>query len=253
MAKIYELYGCDGYASITHPLFGVECEIEAVKELTQSISGTWTMTEDGSLRNRGKEFISVPMNLTEQFQAFRNLHASLKLGPDAFSERTSIHVHVNCQGLEEEQVKNIMLLYALFEECFFLMVHPSRRSNIHCVPLTETHMPLMYSRPLMSIVERWHKYTALNLLPLAGQGTIEFRHMHGHNDPVLYNQWLVCIANLMEVGKRVIINKDFLTNKEGLLRIHSEIFRHTPIFDITRQSFDYYMSNSLTDVKLSLI
>lgn len=253
MAKISELYGCDGYSTITYPLFGVECEVEEVKDLKQSLNGLWNMTEDGSLRNGGKEFISIPMNLTQQFDAFKSLHASLVLGKEAFSERTSIHVHMNCQGLEEQQVKNILLLYALFEECFFLMTQPSRRANIHCVPLTETHMPMMYNRPLRNIVERWHKYTALNLIPLAGQGTIEFRHMHGHADSKLHNEWLVCLSNLMEVSKRVVIDKDFLSNKDNLRRTHADIFRHTHIYEVTKEGFDFYMSNSLTDVKLSLI
>lgn len=252
MAKICEMYGCTGYTNQTSPLFGVECEIEAVRHV-EDLDGLWQITEDGSLRNGGKEFISVPLLLPQQFEAFKKLHANITLGNDPFSERTSIHVHMNCQGLDEQQVKNILLLYALYEECFFLMVHPSRRNNIHCVPLTETHMPSMYNRQLSSIVERWHKYTALNLLPLASQGTIEFRHMHGHNDSVLYNQWLVCLANLLEVGKRITIDRAFLSNKEALIRTHADIFRDSPVYNTTRVGFEFYMNNAITDVKLSLM
>ena len=253
MSKVSEAIYSSGYGDVAVPLFGIECEIEAITR-QPSMGGVWSMTDDGSLRNGGKEFISSPVILSSAIEAFGALHAQkFYIEAEAFSERTSIHVHMNCQGLDEQQVKNILLLYALYEECFFLMANPSRRFNIHRVPLTETHMPTFYGRPLNVIVDRWHKYTALNLLPLASQGTIEFRHMHGHSDQALHEQWLVVLANLFEAGKRETISKDFLTNRAELLRVHSQIFRGTKVFDITREAFDYYMGNAVTDVKPSLI
>lgn len=199
MPTVSKMFGVGGYEHKALPLlFGLECEIEAIRDCSTS----WNITEDGSLRNNGREFISPPIPFSTAVQEFKNLHAHLKIlpGHDAFSERTSIHAHVNCQNVEELHVRNIIFMYALYEEFFFSMVAPDRKHNIHCVPLTETHLPSIYRMGLAGLCQRWHKYTALNIKPLSKYGTLEFRHMHGHNDAELLAEWLSVLERLMALG-----------------------------------------------------
>tara|TARA_R110000868_G_scaffold37403_3_gene132370 strand:- start:1096 stop:1827 length:732 start_codon:yes stop_codon:yes gene_type:complete len=232
-------------------MFGCEYEIEDVIGLTDAALPHITITNDGSLRNNGKEFITSPLDLEASLYVFDSLHSKLECGANPFTDRTSIHVHVNCCNLELDEVRNIVLLYALFEESFFRLVSNTRRNNIHCVALTETFLPAIYRVPLATMVSKWHKYTALNLKPLATQGTIEFRHMHGHADTALLRTWLTVIANLFAVGKTFTPSIETLS-EDSLGKLFTAIFGDTPLADdwgyIREQ-----MENQLLDVKLATL
>lgn len=253
---IYNDYGCqlllDHLDDPTSPqYFGIECEIEAVKDHGKADSIGWNVTQDGSLRNNGYEYISSPIILDRASDMFQRLHGSIKLGKEPFSQRTSIHIHANCANLESNSVRQIVLLYALFEEAFFLMCSPERRDNIHCTPLTETYLPGIYGSSLNNMVSRWHKYTALNLKPLAKYGTLEFRHMQGHNDVELLDEWLNIIGNLISLGKRHQINQESFDEKNIQLMFMS-IFGRSRLKDaypLVRSM----MANQILDVKLGVM
>jgi hypothetical protein len=183
---------------------------------------------------------------------FMRLHGSIKTGTnDPFSQRTSIHVHANCANLTAKHTRDIVWLYALFEEGFFLMCKPERRDNIHCTPLTETYLPNIYGQGLSNMVSRWHKYTALNLKPLAKQGTIEFRHMHGHNDDILMGEWLLIIRNLFAAAKEKPLDATLL-DEANIREYYRKIFgmsRLSDHYDLVRGM----MSNQIIDLKLAVI
>lgn len=232
---------------------GMECEIEQVHN-GQVFNG-FSFTEDGSLRCNGAEYISDPMDRMTLLKCFKNLHAQIKLidPSKAFSFRTSTHVHVNCRTLEMEQVKNIVLLYALFEEVFFAMVDPSRRSNIHCVPLTETYLPNLYREGLPVLHRKWHKYTALNILPLNKIGTIEFRHLQGTNDAVLIDEWLTALENLWNLGKVIHISPESLSSSTTRMLWYSTIFGHSKRMMDLQPIVPNMIKNSVIDVKMSFL
>ena len=253
LPRVYDTTALDAFVA------GIECEIEAISKPV-SVDG-FSITQDGSLRNPrapkgyGHEYISFPLPREALVTVFTKLHQKLEFYPDEdpFSSRTSTHVHVNCQNLELDQTRTLVLLYALFEEMFFLMVDKSRRGNIHCVPLNETTMPNLYKKSINVMIVNWHKYTALNLKPLAKLGTVEFRHLHGTNDPELLNQWLSVLENLWRLSQEVKVNSLNL-QKETVIRSWFEyifapapgILKHGPsLFDVIR--------NSLVDVKFSVL
>jgi len=258
MSTIYQVYGTSGYQLADSLLVGLECEIECLADWSASKMGPeWGVTEDGSLRNSGREFISKPLPIDAAAQAFIRLYSGLVFSdhPEGrFSERTSIHVHVNCQNIEEEHVRNIVLMYALFEEYFFAMVDPHRRENIHCVPLVETFLPTYYSNPLRRMHERWtaHKYTALNIRPLNALGTIEFRHMHGHDDPLLLAQWLGTISNLFSCAtKRENQITAETINPANVSKWFDEVFKDSPSCMKLKNALPLMTANQLLDIKLS--
>ena len=231
------------------PLFvGLECEIEHIIDHGKVNTAVFNVTTDGSLRNNGYEYVSVPLVVKEAVYQFRGLHASLVKGPECFTQRTSIHAHANCLNLSSEEVRSIILTYALYEEAFFMMVNADRRHNIHCVPLTETFLPTYYKSSLDTMIAKWHKYTALNLKPLIKYGTLEFRHMHGNSDLQLMAEWLSVIENLFKEGRRVDVCKTVLDEKEmeeSFLRIFSGTRLETQ-WKAVRASMD----NQIIDIKL---
>lgn len=256
--KIPDLFGVSGhYASTKEQLFGLELEIESV-----DTGRTWSglradmivCKDDHSLRNNGREFITNPVNLQTSLTLFQNVHTSVHFHTQSekFSPRTSIHVHVNCQPLEASVVRQAVLLYALFEEAFFAMVAPDRRDNIHCVPLTETHLSNYFRGALEVMASRWHKYTALNLIPLRSLGTIEFRHMQGHDNPVLLRDWLMTLEKLMELAANVKLSAETLT-EENIDKWFKTLFSHTLWYIGTGPLASVVTRPTLINVKLGFI
>lgn len=234
-------------------LCGIECEIESV-DGQQTFPSFHTST-DGSLRNNGYEFISKPLTRVETVEAFSFLHDNLDLEDPsvAFNSRTSTHVHINVLAFTPQQVKTLILLYALYEEFFFLMVEPSRRSNIHCVPLTETYLPSLYKNSPEKLINHWHKYTALNILPVSTQGSVEFRHLQGTNDKTLLSNWLLAIENLWTLSTMVEVTPTFLLQEDLLRSVWINIFGHSRVVMNTSTCFNSIIENALLDVKLAFV
>ena len=181
---------------------GVELEIENIKDHGNYAMKHWKIIHDDSLRNNGYEYTKGPMTYEEALEAFVGLHKDIKTGSNPFSERTSIHVHMNVAGLEEEELKQLVLTYALLEPLFFNFVGPVRQNNIYCVPLNYTFLPGLYKHNLQVLHAKWNKYTAFNLCPLGahehscGLCTVEFRHMYGTDKTETFKDWLEAIRDL---------------------------------------------------------
>ena len=252
MTTIQQRFGLnDALSQKDTPLmFGTECEIESVYDFSRG--EWWNIEADGSLRNNGQEFISIPLDKERSIKAFEYLHKHLSYRnkDEAFSPRTSIHVHVNCKNLEEDVVKNVLLLYALYEEVFFMQVDPSRKDNIHCVALSDTHLPHRYNFRVVDLQAAWSKYTAFNLKPLASYGTIEFRHSEGHADVKRYTEWLTVLENLFNLAKSVKVEPVTLT-QENVTLWFDQIFGHVQDYPSIRLRLSHYVENSLIDVKLA--
>lgn len=180
------------------PYFGTENEIEAIISFTWStyLEKLCSVTVDHSLRNNGKEIITVPLPYKESVQTFSDIRSALELGENPYSHRTSTHVHLNVLSLDLDQLKHLVLLYALFEPVFFAFVGAERKRNIHCVPLNYTLLPRYYREKVSGLLNVWSKYTAFNLLPVKKQGTVEFRHLYGTGDVEVYRKWLQLISEL---------------------------------------------------------
>jgi Putative amidoligase enzyme len=227
---------------------GIECEIEDLIHTPDQIS-KFKIVGDGSLRNGGLEFISEPMSMSKTIEAFVSLHDQLKYGEGAFSSRTSTHVHINCRHMEMEQVKTMLLLYALYEPLFFSIVAPHRQNNIHCVALSDTYLSSIYASNTNYIIGRWHKYTALNLLPLISQGSVEFRHLEGTNSAELLTTWLKCLEQLQTLAMKISIDANNLSDKAQINIWAKEIFKHIPT--IMNSDIPELVYNSVLDVKLA--
>lgn len=205
-----------------YPSFvGVEIELENFNAdtLVRNTNFSWfekffNLHRDPSLRNNGQEIVTrAGITLSN---ALYNLYHLLddkalvkKLGWEV-SPRCSVHVHWNMQDKTDEQLKQILLVYMAIEPVLF-SISGNRNSNIFCVPLLrnipKTLMAIIakpdlyivgegYGAPHMSI--NWGKYSALNLIPLTTQGTIEFRHHEGTLNFDRIKNWLLTINNLVE-------------------------------------------------------
>lgn len=176
-------------------LVGIEVEVENVPYYLDHLSPMWKRVEDNSLRNDGWEYVSAPLKGGDIEYALRRLYSELKVhNPKyTFSGRTSIHVHMNARTMTCEQAAAMLLLYVVFEKTLFRFVGGNRDKNHHCVPLSETSLTQLMVTILNGKLPPevgWMKYTAVNVLPLSGKGTIEFRQLAGTDDVDRIMTWI---------------------------------------------------------------
>lgn len=175
---------------------GIEVEVEGVREFRNS-SPYWTMTDDGSLRNNGKEFVSLPIKAWRVEHALNVLFSDLNKTID-FSDRTSVHIHMNIRTLTLAQLETLIITYIVFERALFNFVGEDRYNNIFCIPIIETQFGT-YLKNLITNKElsfKWQKYTAMNALPIWDKGTLEFRHLAGTGDISRILTWINLLLSL---------------------------------------------------------
>lgn len=188
-------------------LVGIEVEAENFTGLDNSFDVTkcWRVSEDGSLRNSGVEFISLPMPARVVKSALELLFSSIPEDhPLDFSKRTSIHIHMNVLDDTYEELLNLIMLYVVFEDALFRFAGGFRKKSIFCVPLKETTLlspSILSDISLITEGVRWLKYSACNLLPVSYLGTVEFRHLRGTDDIDTIVTWVELLCRLKLAAK----------------------------------------------------
>ena len=255
LKPLYTIFNLENPSAYLDPGFlcGVEYEIEGVRKLDdeffeRNIHTRFECHDDPSLRNEGKEYVTLPATYEAQLKLFDELHEALVLHPkiDPYSERTSTHVHVNFKPVIMNKITQFVRLYTLFEPYFFSLVDPSRQNNIYCVPLNFTHLPRTYYNNITNQITKWHKYTAFNLMPLMSKGTIEFRHLQGTGDKSVFEKWLSTIKKLYDFT--LTYNIDFnrvLKSDEDIQKLYKDIFNDED-FPIE------LLNDTIIDVKIAL-
>ncbi len=197
-------------------LLGIEVEVENVNNAIP-LPPFWSVTDDGSLRNHGHEYISIPTRAVNIEYSLRMLYEYLRKNfTYDFSPRCSIHVHCNIRTMTPENLTGMMMIYLIAERLLFKFVGQDRDKNIHCVPLLDTSIIQNLAEIVNGVrgpADGWMKYSAVNLLPLIDKGTVEFRQMHGTDDVEKLLTWINLILCMKKYSYR--------NNVEGLIK---EIF-----------------------------
>lgn len=129
-------------------IFGVEIEairrkntykIDDAKGIA-TVLRKWNTTYDGSLSNRGKEYVSIPMpqdNGRKYLNDFETLFAKKYLKID---KTCGLHVHIyfNRNLFKVKNIRKILTAYQRLEEFFFATQPRSRRNNSYCMSLKST-------------------------------------------------------------------------------------------------------------------
>lgn len=192
-----------------HTFVGIEIEVENIEEVPSYLR-LWSTVKDGSLRNNGREFVSLPIPASTASIALEWLKHRLEIknNPE-FTNRTSVHVHVNVSDMTKNQVKSFILTYLLFERVLYEFAGGNRFNNIFCVPLSHAgyYKTLNYlftfdkyddDRFIYQLSDQWHKYTGCNLKTITDKGTIEFRHLPGTLDVEKISVWIGMILKMKE-------------------------------------------------------
>jgi len=240
-------------------LIGIEIEVEGIRRPVEH-DYYWKRKQDGSLRNYGMEYASIPLAAYQIEYALNYFNESMvDKNIMSFSPRTSTHVHMNARNMTWDEVEVFVLLYAIFERHFFMQVNPAREKSIFCVPIYKTDM-MERIYPINEVSYNWYKYSALNLCTLTGQGdmpafgTIEFRHMHGTTDPKVITEWVNNIhllkAAAMKYSKQEVYDLiKTMNTTSAYLALYVKIFGDYAKPDVmAKMDFEY----CITNVKLGL-
>lgn len=227
-------------------IFGIEIEMENVPNPVTP-TAYWTPKTDGSLRNHGIEYVSIPMRPDQIELSLVHLKESLSTvvgnAPD-FNPRTSVHVHLNVRDLTQDQLYVLVLLYCIFEKHFFAIAGKKREKSIFCVPLYKTNFVRNRLEQLIYRLRRsWSKYCSLNLCPVIGEGdhaygTVEFRHLYGTMDPAIIVPWCRNIQKLRKAAQK-IPKKDLLDQLKQMNSSSSYEYLYTQIFGNDVQKIYY--------------
>lgn len=239
-------------------LLGIEIEVENIDADLECESSLghyfWSIKTDGSLRDCGKEFVSIPLEVGTIPYALQHLDkvfTDFDVEPN-FTNRCSIHIHVNVLNMTIVEFLVFIFLYFIYEKHFFTIAGTKRESNIFCVPLNESdqihnllgNMKLISRMDCFTYLEtlcaNWQKYNALNLACVFGNsivpgyGTVEFRHLYGTLDKKILSNWIKSICYLKHFSKQYSLKylleflKSSCTTSE-YVELYRKIFKDTAL------------------------
>lgn len=236
-------------------LIGIEIELEELNPDAPLRAPGFSFITDNSLRNSedgiAREAVSSPIRLCDADGLLYAFWQAVKVTDNNFSERCSIHVHVNTLDMTVEQLGSLCLVYQTLERLLFEFIggygDTQRKDNIFCVPWHQSGLTYNYVNDLVKDptykARAWQKYTALNLLPLAEQGTVEFRHLYGTADLKKIGQWLQIIGCLFEyatknrfddITKQIMEMNTISNYREWLTAVfckHADLFCSSPNYE----------------------
>lgn len=165
---------------------GLEIELEGLRDSRGFRSPYWTVKGDGSLRNNGLEFVfSGPYGGVDLHNATVELDSFLfDKHPDG-GRRCSTHAHLDVRNMTVKQLRLFILGYVVYEKFLFRMSGIHRYNNNFCPAIGFAQHQLEVLGQAFShtndndcinhIVGNWDKYSAMNFLPVAQFGSVEFR------------------------------------------------------------------------------
>lgn len=191
-------------------LIGLEIEAEG-KNLFTSPFSYWACHQDGSLRpteegHPPQEYVlKKPLNLPEVEKALAYLDRKLKESGSEIrmSSRTSVHVHVNCQGMTVKELYCFILLYLIFEEVLVDWAGPERAGNLFCLRAKDSDYYIqMLEDPLkkknFKLWKEELRYSACNIASVSKFGSLEFRALRGTVDTKMIMTWVEILNHLRE-------------------------------------------------------
>ena len=201
---------------------GIEIEVENVSRHGCQVYGVWQVHNDGSLRDSGFEYVTVPISGWRIHFALNQFFSTMA-EDIRFSPRTSIHVHLNALDMKPKQIGGLLCTYLPFEQLLYRFAGASRQYNNFCVPLMDVqgfkNLLEMFTGPRFELPNLPnHRYMGLNLDAVRKYGTLEFRHMGGTNDKLKICRWI----NLIFCLKRYAMSNTYEEIVNRIQRLNSD-------------------------------
>lgn len=194
--------------------FGLELEMEGRDLPLLRLHPHWKVTEEGSLRNGGVEYVTKSPIREQNISPYINeLYDLIKaeggrIVPRAY--RASTHIHYNCTAVPFVEILGIITVYTALEPLFLALCGEHRNGNLFCASsydCGDLHQFLATALPNLVTHNMWMergKYAALNTDPLTRLGSIEFRGFPSIDpalkgeDVLLWTSWVKKIHEMVQ-------------------------------------------------------
>lgn len=197
---------------------GIEIEVEG-KNLIYSgeTPSPWVYKEDHSLRGEenGEYVLKNPIPFAKVPSALTDLFSALKINGAEFDEsnRTSVHVHLNCQSFHLNRLASFMALWFTFEEPLAQWCGEHRVGNLFCLRSRDATAIISHLRKFLKSDGKYElsdnlHYAGLNANALKKFGSLEIRTMRGVSDPKIIQDWVEILQTLYEKSKEFTDPRD---------------------------------------------
>lgn len=204
---------------ISNSYVGIEIEMEGVASSSLQNIPSWQRVSEGSV-NGFELVLRSPMcgdQLYLAIQQLTNVSSNTDLS-NAFSERTSNHVHIDVTDLTYIQFINFLTLSVMFEKVLYKYVAPHRSSNHFCwtffdcqdiisrikavneVARTENYEALRQEMCIQFDANHT-KYSGINVSSVPRYGSLEFRMHEGTMDVNKIIRWVNILMSIKDYAK----------------------------------------------------
>lgn len=239
----------------------IECEGNNLKNTNDIVEIiNWVTEKDGSLRGhfpyKSCEYVlAKPIKFDNVQKTLSDLVEHLKDSKLAFSYRTSVHIHLNCQSATEDVVHNIVYTYYILEQMLMDYCGEHRNGNRFCLRLSDAEaitdlVGSFYKKglPFWKTIDENHcRYAALNLAAIRKYGSIEFRGMRGTLNLKVLNNWIGAIKYIKQYAES---KKNVLEIQEDYKKLGAEGFILTVLGTL---SFEFYYKGFEKDLDYGYI
>jgi hypothetical protein len=169
----------------------------------------WSYVKDGSLRghDNAEYVLQKPIEFEQVPDAIAELDERLKAYGSVMAEsnRTSVHVHLNCQDFYMNRLAAFCALYFCFEEVLVEWCGEHRVGNLFCLrgkdaPGIITKIKRFIQSDGQSELSDGLHYSGLNANALTKFGSLEVRSMRGPTDLSVVVQWVKILERLYKLS-----------------------------------------------------
>lgn len=169
----------------------------------------WSYVKDGSLRghDNAEYVLQRPIDFDQVPAAIEELDSKLKAYGSVLSEsnRTSVHVHLNCQDFHMNRLASFCALYFCFEEVLVEWCGDHRVGNLFCLrgkdaPGLITKIKRFIQSDGQTELSDGLHYSGLNANALTKFGSLEVRSMRGPTDLSIIVQWVKVLERLYNLS-----------------------------------------------------
>lgn len=190
---------------------GIEIEVEGSKlpKEPDELNPWWAYHKDGSLRGEDNAeyvlkkpilFNQVPEALDSLWKLFGKYKSRLDE-----SNRTSVHIHLNCQEFYLNRLTSFLAIYTCFEEVLTEWCGDHRVGNLFCLRAKDAPGAVYRIKKFIQSDGRNElndglHYSGLNTHALTKFGSVEIRALRGCSDPDTIRQWVGILQRIYDAS-----------------------------------------------------
>lgn len=239
---------------LTDCMIGLEFELENMPydEVLDSTNSTfnkyWSVTNDGSLRNNGLEFVlrrpRMGAGISTALTSLEALFKRVQNKPEC-TQYTSTHVHLDVSQMTMYDYMKFLFVYRYFDEALTMSCGKHRYGNLYCLTFEQANAGFLKLKDVISTegfsfrdynMEN-HKYGSCNLAATNHYGSLEFRALGGCTSKNEAADWINTLCQIKRVSQELSSWEDAIQLGE----LPAQEF--ADVFGLANKAFTEYLTD----------